>query len=197
MRSKYKYKIPHWKCLLLRCNSKISFLTINAWSSIEDKEVRKLSPKENRFNIYTSSPHKRHKGERDISKDNLYADICTTDLGQIGNNFTSFNSCIVIFINQQRLNNHKDLQESQYSLLLTHTQTMQNKDMHLTLHFNKWFHVFCCSQSSYQTPLETDIYLNGFKRSHLLVVIDLLVSLQGMLIVFNSWLMAAKNGIVN
>ena len=65
------------------------------------------------FNIYTGSLHKYHKEERDNSKD-----ICTTNLGQVGNNFTSFNSCIVIFIDQQRLNNHKDLQESLHCLIL-------------------------------------------------------------------------------
>lgn len=32
-----------------------------------------------------------------------------TNLGQVGNNFTSFHPGIVIFINQQRLNNNKDL----------------------------------------------------------------------------------------
>jgi len=49
----------------------------------------------------------------------FYADIRTTDLGQIGDNFTSFNSCIVIFINQQWLNNHEDLEQTQlYSLII-------------------------------------------------------------------------------
>ena len=32
-----------------------------------------------------------------------------TNLGQVGNDFTPFHSCIVVFVNQQRFNNHKDL----------------------------------------------------------------------------------------
>ena len=35
----------------------------------------------------------------------------STNLSQVGNNFTSLHSSIVVFINQKWLNNHKDLQE--------------------------------------------------------------------------------------
>ena len=37
-----------------------------------------------------------------------------TNLGQVGNDFTPLHSCIVVFINQQRFNNHKDLKRDHF-----------------------------------------------------------------------------------
>ena len=41
-----------------------------------------------------------------------------TNLGQVGNDFTPFHSGIVIFVNQQRFNNHKDLKEGTVSKVI-------------------------------------------------------------------------------
>ena len=140
--------------LCMRCKSNF-FLT--TWLGIEDTEIKKLIRQRDKASKFIQAFSTCIiMVNEDINYMEFYADI-TTDLGQIGNNFTSFNSCIVIFINQQWLNNHKDLEQTQlYSLIIESYMNnwKQRYDVGILLSLsithelcsNNGF-TFCCCQS--------------------------------------------------
>ena len=78
-----------------------------------------------------------------------------TNLSQVGNNFTSLHSSIVVFINQKWLNNHKDLQEIRPSSVngMNIKSILPKKKMHwsiATIYLTLWTNGRTRSSSLYR-----------------------------------------------
>lgn len=79
----------------------------------------------------------------------------STNLSQVGNNFTSLHSSIVVFINQKWLNNHKDLQEIRPSSVngMNIKSILPKKKMHwsiATIYLTLWTNGRTRSSSLYR-----------------------------------------------